>query len=188
MSDRNDMPMRLFRFVLLVLLVMLPAQGGARADGSPSREYQLKAAFIYNFAQFVEWPGDTFSSPSAPLVIGVMGDSTLAATLEQACRGKTAGKREIVVKSISSLDGIGSAQILFISGTERDKLSELIKRATSECVLTIGDFDGFTAASGMVRFLTEDNRLRFEVNLDAINQGHLKFSAQLLKLARMYNK
>jgi hypothetical protein len=67
-------------------------------------------------------------------------------------------------------------------------MGDLVKRAANDSILTIGDFDGFTAASGMVRFMTEENRLRFEVNLDATNQGHLKFSAQLLKLARMYNK
>jgi hypothetical protein len=181
------MNLRLLRFVLPALLVLLPAPGRVRAEGA-SREYQLKAAFIYNFAQFVEWPGDTFAAPDAPLVIGVMGDPTLAATLEQACRGKTAGKHEIVVRSFSGVDSIRSAQILFIGAAERDRLPELIRRATAECVLTIGDFDGFTAASGMVRFLTEDNRLRFEVNLDAVTRGRLKFSAQLLKLARMYNK
>jgi hypothetical protein len=178
----------MFKFVLLALLVFVPARGGAHADGAPPREYQLKAAFIFNFAQFVEWPGDAFAGPNAPLVIGVIGDSTMAASLEQACRGKTAGKREIVVKTLSGADAIRSAQILFIGAAERDRLPELIKRATDESVLTVGDFDGFTAASGMVRFLTEDNRLRFEVNLDAVNQGRLKVSAQLLKLARMYNK
>jgi hypothetical protein len=117
-----------------------------------------------------------------------MGNATLAATLEQACRGKTAGRREIVVKSLSAAEAINSTQILFIGAAERDRLPELLKRATAESVLTIGDYDGFTAASGMVRFLTEDNRLRFEVNLQAVNEGRLKFSAQLLKLARMYNK
>jgi len=67
-------------------------------------------------------------------------------------------------------------------------MGDLIRRAFVDSTLTIGDFEGFTAASGMVRFMTEDNRLKFEVNLDATNQGHLRFSAQLLKLARMYNK
>jgi len=178
----------MLRLVLLASLVFLPARGGAHADGPPPREYQLKAAFIFNFAQFVEWPGDTFPGPDAPLVIGVMGDSTMAASLEMACRGKTAGKREIVVKNLSGADAIRSAQIVFIGAAERDRLPELIRRATAESVLTVGDFDGFTAASGMVRFLTEDNRLRFEVNLDAVNAGKLRVSAQLLKLARMYNK
>ena len=182
------MTSRMLRLVLLASLVFLPARGGAHADGPPPREYQLKAAFIFNFAQFVEWPGDTFSAPDAPLVIGVMGDSTMAASLEMACRGKTAGKREIVVKNLSGADAIRSAQIVFIGAAERDRLPELIRRATAESVLTVGDFDGFTAASGMVRFLTEDNRLRFEVNLDAVNAGKLRVSAQLLKLARMYNK
>jgi hypothetical protein len=182
------MTLRTLRFVLPALLVFLPAREAAHADGAPAREYQLKAAFIYNFAQFVEWPGNTFSGPDEPLVIGVMGNATLAATLEQACRGKTAGRREIVVKSLSATEAITSTQILFIGAAERDRLPELLKRATAESVLTIGDYDGFTAASGMVRFLTEDNRLRFEVNLQAVNEGRLKFSAQLLKLARMYNK
>jgi hypothetical protein len=179
---------RLTRLIILCMLLLVPAPGTARADGPASREYQLKAAFIYNFAQFVEWPASAFANPNAPFVIGVVGDSSLSATLEQAVKGKTAGKREIAIKSFSNVDSVQHCNILFVSASERDRMGDLIKRAANDSVLTIGDFDGFTAASGMVRFMTEDNKLRFEVNLDATNQGHLKFSAQLLKLARMYNK
>src|SRR5438874_6356683 len=100
-KSRNGIPVtrgimikRLTRLIILFSLLLLPAQGTARADGGPSREYQLKAAFIYNFAQFVEWPGTAFASPTAPFVIGVVGDGSLAGTLEQAVKGKTAGKRE----------------------------------------------------------------------------------------------
>lgn len=179
---------RLTKLILLAALPVIPISGGDAHADAPSREYQLKAAFIYNFAQFVEWPSNAFSNPSAPFVIGVVGDPSLGGTLEQAVKGKTAGKREIVVKYFANSAAVDHAHILFVSASERDRLGDLVKRATAESTLTIGDFDGFTAASGMVRFMTEDNRLRFEVNLDATNQGHLKFSAQLLKLARMYNK
>jgi len=170
------------------LALLLPWRGGARADGGASLEYKLKAAFIYNFAQFVEWPGDAFGGPSAPFVIGVVGDPSLAQMLEQAVKGKTAGKREIVVKYYAGVDAIQRSHILFVAASERERMGDVVRRAFADSTLTIGDFDGFTAASGMVRFITEDNRLKFEVNLDATNQGHLKFSAQLLKLARMYNK
>jgi len=84
---------RISKLILLCMLAMLPARGTARADGGGgSLEYKLKAAFIYNFAQFVEWPSDAFSGPSAPFVIGVLGDSSLAGMLEQAVKGKTAGE------------------------------------------------------------------------------------------------
>jgi hypothetical protein len=178
---------RLTKLILLSALPILTISDSSRAD-APSREYQLKAAYIYNFAQFIEWPSSAFSSPNAPFVIGIVGDPSLGGTLEQAVKGKTAGKREIVVKYFANVNAVEHAHILFVSASERDRMGDLVKRATAESTLTIGDFDGFTAASGMVRFMTEDNKLRFEVNTDAANQGHLKFSAQLLKLARIYNK
>jgi hypothetical protein len=121
-------------------------------------------------------------------VIGIVGDPSLGGTLEQAVKGKTAGKREIVVKYFANVGAVEHTHILFVSASERDRMGDLVKRATAESTLTIGDFDGFTAASGMVRFMTEENKLRFEINTDAANQGHLKISAQLMKLARIYSK
>jgi hypothetical protein len=172
--------------MLCVLAGTLPWCGvpSARGDGPPDRAAQLKAAFIYNFAQFVEWPGGAFGGPNAPFVMGVVADGGFAGTLEQVVKGKTAGKREIVVKYFANAGEVQRCQILFIGGAERASMPDLFRRAANDNMLTIGDLDGFTSAGGMVRFLTEDNRLRFEVNQEAASAAQLKFGAQLLKLAR----
>ena len=181
------MKSRLLRFMLLLLLV-LPATSTSLGQGAPSRENQVKAAFIYNFAQFVEWPDDAFLGAGAPFVIGVLGDGGLHATLEQALKGKTAGGREFSVRYFARVSDITRCHILFVGAAEQGHAGEVLQKVSHQGTLTVGDFDGFTAASGVVRFMTEDNKLRFEVNVDAANDERLRVSSKLLKLARIYNK
>jgi hypothetical protein len=177
-----------FTSALLALLVLLNAHGVATADSGASREYQLKAAFIFNFAQFVEWPAETFAGPDAPLVIGVVGSNPFGDVLEQAVAGKKVGGRSIVVRYFRSAHAMERCHVLFVSGSERDAMGHLVERCARESTLTVGDFEGFTFARGMIRFVTQDNRLRFEVNLDSMNRAQLRASAKLLKLAQVYGR
>ena len=179
---------RLLRFFLLLLLLVIPAASTSLGQGAPSRENQVKAAFIYNFAQFVEWPDDAFPGNGAPFVIGILGDGALHATLEQALKGKTAGGREFSVRYFARTSDITRCHILFVAASEQGRAAEVLQKVNHQATLTVGDFDGFTAASGVVRFLTEDNKLRFEVNVEAANDERLRVSSKLLKLARIYNK
>jgi hypothetical protein len=172
--------------LLAVLLLVLPPHHAAIADGS--REYQLKAAFIYNFAQFVEWPAEAFANADSPLVIGIAGNNPFGGVLEQAVAGKKAGGRSIVVRYFRNAGAIERCHIVFVCGSEREAMPQIVERCARNNTLTVGDFDEFTGASGMIRFLTQDNRLRFEVNLDAMNRGGLKISAKLLKLAQIYGR
>ena len=179
---------RLLRFFLLLLLLVIPAASTSLGQGAPSRENQVKAAFIYNFAQFVEWPDDTFLGNGAPFVIGVLGDGGLQGELERTLKGKTAGGREFSVRYFARVSDITRCHILFIGAAEQGHAGEVLQKVNHQGTLTVGDFDGFTAASGVVRFMTEDNKLRFEVNVDAANDERLRVSSKLLKLARIYNK
>jgi hypothetical protein len=181
------MKSRILRFIVLLLLV-IPAASTSLGQGAPSRENQVKAAFIYNFAQFVEWPDDAFLGNGAPFVVGVLGDGALHATLEQALKGKTAGGREFAVRYFARTADITRCHILFVGASEQGRAAEVIQKVSHQGTLTVGDFDGFTAAAGVVRFMTEDNKLRFEVNVDAANDERLRVSSKLLKLARIYNK
>ena len=173
---------------LLALLVLLSSRGVARADSGGSREYQLKAAFIFNFAQFVEWPADAFAGADSPLVIGVVGSNPFGDVLEQVVAGKKVGGRNIVVKYFRSAHAMERCHIAFISGSERDAMPLLVERCARDSTLSVGDFDGFTSTRGMIRFVTQDNRLRFEVNLESMNRGRLRASAKLLKLAQVYGR
>jgi hypothetical protein len=196
---RAPMTWKTLRLLLIPLLLMLPPSGvaiggggggggGGGDSGGASREYQLKAAFIFNFAQFVEWPQEAFAGPDAPLVIGVVGDNPFGGVLEQVVGGKKAGGRSIVVKHFQNAGALERCQVLFVSGSERDRMPQIVERCARENTLTVGDFDDFTGSAGMIRFMTQDNRLRFEVNLEAMGRGRLRASAKLLKLAQIYNR
>jgi hypothetical protein len=181
------MKSRTIRFLLLCLLV-IPATSTSLGQGAPSRENQVKAAFIYNFAQFVEWPADAFLASGAPFVVGVLGDPGLASELERTLKGKTAGGREFAVRNFGRVADVQRCHILFVGAAERNNAAEALHKVGGQGTLTVGDFDGFTAASGIVRFMTEDNKLRFEVNVDAARDEKLNVSSKLLKLARIYSK
>jgi hypothetical protein len=153
----------------------------ARGDPGPSREYQLKAAFLYNFAQFAEWPDDAFKGPHAPIVIAVAGENPFGSALEQAVRGKQLNGHEITVRYFPGAASVEPCHVLFVSASERNNTS----LAGNYC-LTVGDVEGFTARGGIFRFLVEDNRVRFEVNIDAAQHSRVKISSRLLKLAKIY--
>jgi hypothetical protein len=172
--------------VLVLLLAQWP--GGARAESAATREYQVKAAFLYNFAQFVEWPDEAFpDGKSAPIVIGIVGENPFGTALDQAVRGKSVDGRPIVVRYFNNVAAAEPCQILFLAASERDRVQQALDKAGG-ITLTVGDFDGFTASGGIFRFLTEDNKVRFEANLDAARGSRVKISAKLLKLAKIRGK
>ena len=182
------MKSRTSRFLLLLLLLVIPAASTSHGQGAPSRENQVKAAFIYNFAQFVEWPADAFLANGNQFVIAVVGDTPLYSELERTLKGKTVGGREFAVRGYPRPADVQRCHILFVGAAERHNAAEAIHKVAGQGTLTVGDFDGFTASAGIVRFLTEDNKLRFEVNVDAARGEKLNVSSKLLKLARIYSK
>lgn len=174
-------------FTLLAALCVLavPLCGVASADAATSREYQVKAAFLYNFTQFVAWPQDAFDGPESPIVIGVAGDNPFGLSLEQAVRDKVVNGRRMAVRYYPNAAAVGRCHVLFVSASEKHNVTELLKRA-GDAALTVGDFEGFAAAGGIFRFFTEGNKVRFEVNLDAARRSRLKISSKLLKMAKIY--
>ena len=134
------------------------------------------ASFHESSTPFAETAGETLSETESDRL------------LEQAVAGKKAGGRSIIVRYFRTAGAIERCHILFVCGSERDSMPQIVQRCARDNTLTVGDFDEFTGASGMIRFLTQDNRLRFEVNLEAMNRGGLKISAKLLKLAQIYGR
>jgi hypothetical protein len=172
----------------------------ARADEA-RREYRLKAAFVYRFLQFTDWPPDAFDAEDAPIVVAVVGDDPFRGGLEQALAGKAVGRRPIQFESVPALapnanagmgDGGGAfdCHVLFVSPSlaPQDVL-DVLRQVRGTPVLTLSDRGGeFTRAGGVLRLLVEENRVRFEVNLNAVHRQQLKMSAQVLKLARVYEE
>ena len=182
--------MNRIRFSILLILAIaltLALPSGNSCQAEPSREYVVKAAFLYNFAQFVEWPSDAFSSPEAPIIIGVVGEDPFGGVLEQAVRDKKIGGRPLIIQRFRDVGSLRFCHILYVAPSEADNANQIIAKVGS-LTLAVGDFESFTAKGGTFRFLLEDNRVRFEVNVASTRNLRIKISSKLLKLARVYGQ
>jgi hypothetical protein len=167
----------------LLAALLLPAVL-AHAGDQASREYLVKAVFIRNFAQFVQWPANTFPTESSPVVIGVLGTDPFDGALELAVKDKKADGHPIVVKRFPALEDLGPCNVLFVAASQ--SFAAVKAKVGAAPVLLVGDAANFTADGGMIRLLLEDDTVRFEVNLDATTQANLKLSSRLLRLAKIY--
>jgi hypothetical protein len=156
--------------------------GPANAQNATTGE--VKAAFLYNFARFTEWPTAAFSSAASPFLIGVSGDEVLRQTVDAVVRGKAVGGRGLKTRVVRDDKDVADIQILFVGGSSGGRVTELLKAVTGQPVLTVGDFDRFCDRGGMINFLVEDNRVRFEIRFDATEQAGLKVSSRVLTLAK----
>lgn len=145
-------------------------------------EPQVKAAYIYNFAKFVQWPMDAFVASHAPLVLCVAAKDGLGGALTP-IDGKPVQGRELQVKRAVKADDLNACHILFVPENEARATSELLRKASALPLLTIGEREGFAAAGGCIGFVTGEERVQFEINPDAISRANLKVSSQLLRLA-----
>jgi hypothetical protein len=153
-----------------------------------AQEYKLKAAFIYNFARFIEWPAASFENDDAPFVIAVVGKDPYNGALEQAVDGKKVGGRRVEIKHFETIDKIGRCQILVVPVTDDESEASAVRKVANEPVLCIGESGGFCSLGGCIRFFTEDDKMRFEISTDAAEQAKLTVSSKLLKLAKIFRK
>jgi hypothetical protein len=157
--------------------------------GEPSQEFKVKAAFLYNFARFIEWPGSAFKDANSPFVIAVVGKDPFDGALEQAVSGKTIGNRKVEIRHFDSVDKIGPCQILFVPATDDESERQINEKVKNDPVLTVGESERFVSdGGGAVRFFTDDGKMRFEISTDATDAAQLKVSSKLLKLARIFKK
>ena len=172
----------LVRFLVALALVGIPLS--ARVSARESGEYQVKAAFLYNFAKFVDWPGDAFSEGSAPLVIGVIGIDPFGGELEKAIKGKNVGGRPLAVRRLKWGQDLRSCHILFISSSERRHLRQITESLRGASVLTVGDMEQFNQQGGIINFVLEASKVGFEINSRGAAQARLRISSKLLALAK----
>jgi len=168
--------------ILQVALVMLAGNMTASAQQSLS-EYKLKALFLYNFGKFVEWPAAAFSNADAPMIIGVYGRNPFNDDLENIVKGQTINSHPLVVRQIALLSDLKTCHLLFISASEKNDLSAILKAVRGSSVLTVGETPEFIPAGGMINFFIEDDKIRFEINPEAARQAGLTISSKLLSLA-----
>ena len=181
--------------ILIVILGMTlngtPLAYAQTGDTPDSSEYLIKAGFIYNFAKFVEWPSAAFAQPDSPIVIGVLGTDPFGSVLDRLVQDKKIGQRGFVVrrykwgKDLKDLKDLRDCKILFVSTSEKAHADEIIQLVKWLPILTVGETPGFAERGGVIRFTVEDNRVRFEVNVDAAHQADLNISSRLLTLAKI---
>lgn len=164
-------------------LVLVLAVGGVRADEFQPSEYQLKAAFLFNFAKFVEWPAGAFPEARSPIIIGVLGDNPFGSELERTIRDKTVNERPLQIKEFRSAAEARGCHVLFVGNSEKKRLPEVIEGLRGTSVLTVGEAENFIESGGMIGFVREGNKVRFQINDRAARGAGLKISSKLLNLA-----
>lgn len=172
---------RLVRAALLLLTLFAVLHPQAHAQVS---EYQLKAAFLANFPEFVTWPATAFSGSGAPIVIGILGDDPFGATLDRAAQAKVVGGRKIAIRRSQRAEDLKSCHIVFIAKSERARIAEILASLGTGNVLTVADVEQFTARGGAIAFIMAGDAVRFEINHGAAKRAGLEISSRLLKLAR----
>ena len=165
-------------------LVLLMAVTSTRTQESPPSEYRVKAAFLLNFAKFVEWPPEAFTDKASPFIIGVLGQNPFGNDLEQTISGKTVNDRALQIREkVQTITEATNCHILFISTSEKKRLPEIFDGLRGTRVLTVGEMDGFTKSGGAINFVMEGNKIRFEIREEAAKKAGLKISSKLLSLA-----
>jgi hypothetical protein len=150
----------------------------------PPTEFQVKAAYLFNFLKFVEWPADAPADPQANWVIGIVGDSPVGGELERLAEGKSVEGRGLLVKKFRATDDLRGCNILFVSASEEKHLLQILNAMQGAAVLTVADLDNFIARGGMIQFVTEGPRVRMDIDVGATSRVRLKVSSKLLALAQ----
>jgi hypothetical protein len=174
---------------LLGLACLVLASGWAAAAGSEKGmgEYQVKAAVVFNFTKFTDWPSNAFASATAPIVIGIVGEDPFGSTLDDLVRGEAVRERKLVVKRLRAGEDLQSCHVLFISRSEKERLSGVLRQLKGHPVLSVGDMNDFAEQGGMVSLKLAKENVKLEINQAAAEQAGLQISAKVLKIARIVN-
>jgi hypothetical protein len=164
---------------------MAPRASAQALDSSDSSEYLIKAGFIYNFAKLVAWPAGSFAQPDSPIVIGILGTDPFGDVIDRILADKKVDARRFVIKRLKWGMDLKDCDILFIGASEAVHLEEVLHSLKGQPILTIGETPGFARRGCIINLIVEDNKVRFEVNLDAAKQADLNISSRLLALAKI---
>lgn len=176
---------KIIRLIFITALcVTISSRPNVHADPPPSREYVIKAAFLYNFAKFVDWPGEAFPNRRTPLTLCILGKDPFGVALES-IKGKTVRSRRLVIQHLARIDDLEQCHILFISTSEEKRLSQILSTIRGKTILTVSDINSFARRGGIINLVTAKSKIRFEINVDAMDLVGLKISSKLLKLAKI---
>src|SRR6266852_5504528 len=173
----------LLKFMALAAAWVLVGALCLHAQQSKPSEYQVKAAYLYNFGRFVKWPPGLAAGKGDSFSICVLGQDPFGPTLDSTLAGETLGGKPLTVKRISTPRDAGECRILFISSTEENHLNEILVALDESGILTVSDMPAFSRRGGMIQFVLEGDKVRFEINLTKAETAKLTLSSELLKVA-----
>jgi hypothetical protein len=170
-----------------VVLLFFPfaAAGPDASAQATSGEYELKAAFLFNFAKFIDWPPSSFASPQANFSICILGTDPFGSVMDDLLRGKTIGIHAVEVLRRGGMADVRRCQMVFVSSSEKGRVKEILDGLRGTNTLVVGETPGFAAAGGTIQFAIEENHVRFLINTDAADRAGLKVSSKLLSLAHV---
>jgi hypothetical protein len=175
------MKLPIFFALLLIPALLLYPQA---ASVSP---YQVKAVFLYNFTGFTQWPERKLANNTEPFVIGIWGENPFDSYLKEAVQNEKKDNHPIVIKTLKDTTELSRCHILFINKPRTAQVKDAIMRTRGLGILTVGEAAEFTQLGGMVRFYTENSKVRLQINVDAVKESNLVISSKLLRLADIVN-
>jgi hypothetical protein len=167
----------------LAILFLVFAGGELAQSGDVSREYHLKSAFLCQFAQYVDWPEPAFESPESPIVFAILGEDPFGTILEEIAQHHRINGRAPKLERHRTLEEFETAHVLFIARSETERLPQILGALEGRPILTVSDIAGFAEKGGMIGFVIVENRVRYEVNLNAARSVGLEISSKMLRLA-----
>jgi len=168
----------------LTISLLLFSIAGAQSS-NVAQEYRVKAAYLCNLASFVEWPSHTFTEMNTPVTICIFGEDPFGGELDRDSRGKSVEGRALHIAHPRNVQQAKDCRILFISNSERRQMPQVLQAVSKSGVLTVADMSGFRNVGGMIGFVMDNEQVRFEINLDAVQQAGLHLSSRLLTTAKL---
>jgi hypothetical protein len=150
-----------------------------------SKEYQIKAAFLFNFAQFVDWPSAAFANTNTPFCIGVLGNDPFGTALDETTQDETIDNHKIIIERSQNVEDLKNCQMIFVSKSEKRRIAEILSKLDSKPVLKVSEIEGFAQQGGSINFYLAGTKVRFEINPGVAQSDGLKISAQLLSLGKI---
>jgi hypothetical protein len=169
----------------IAVCVVIWGRLAGQAELPVAKEYQVKATFLYQFAHFVTWPAAAFPDAHTPITIGILGDDPFGSALEDAVEGEVIDGRTFTIKRFKRAEETIDSHVLFVSKSEREHVGQILAAVQGKSILTVGETETFARQGGIINFITVDNKVRYEINLEAAKRAHLDISSKVLSLAKI---
>lgn len=169
---------------LVAMLCLIVTCGAAIAQGDEQAEYRVKAAFLYKFGEYIQWPEDSFANAKSPITVGVLGADKLADELVRTVGGRTLGGRDVAVRKLRAGDPVADLQLLFVGRAGVERVADVLSALKGRAVVTVTESERAFSLGSMINFVVVDDKVRFDIALRPVEESNVKISSRLLGVAR----